>query len=639
MITDREPWVTANQRYLTAELAALRARLEERATPGDRERVQAIAAEMQSPPALESLGAAFGLSSFERDLLALCAGVELDSAFASLCGRATGSPTATLGLALAVLPDAHWSALLPDAPLRRWRLLELGAGPSLVSSPLRIDERVLHYLTGLGSLDERLLGLLRREPPTPLALSHAGLAARLAEWWRTDRQERRQVELLGPRAGSRRSIAAAAAASLGLDLYVLAAPLLPQPSAEVVALARLWGREAVLGNAALLIECDDVGADAPAWWNLERFLQETGGIVMLGAPGPGPVSRDAVASFEIPEPAAAERRGVWLAALEDTPGLNGQLDVLQATFDLSPSAVRSAARVARSAPAEVPFSRAFWDACRLQARPHLGGLAEQIESSATWDDLVLPDGIATALRRIEIHVRQRAVVYGRWAFQGFGGRGRGITALFAGASGTGKTLAAEVLANTLRLDLYRIDLSQVVSKYIGETEKNLRRIFDAAEGAGAVLLFDEADALFGKRTQVRDSHDRFANIEIGYLLQRMEAYSGLAILTTNTRDALDQAFLRRLRFVVEFPFPDAPHRAEIWRRVFPAGVPLRDLEHKRLARLAVSGGHIHNIALHAAFLAADAGEPVAMSHLLDAARVECAKIEKPLTDAEVAGWV
>jgi SpoVK/Ycf46/Vps4 family AAA+-type ATPase len=213
-----------------------------------------------------------------------------------------------------------------------------------------------------------------------------------------------------------------------------------------------------------------------------------------------------------------------------------------------------------------------------------------------------------------------------------------VSALFAGASGTGKTLAAEVLAAQLRLDLYRIDLSQVVSKYIGETEKNLRRVFDAAEGGGAVLLFDEADALFGKRSEVKDSHDRYANIEVSYLLQRMEAYRGLAILTTNMKEALDPAFLRRIRFVLHFPFPDAALRAEIWRRIFPPQAPTEGLEIPHLARLNVAGGNIRNIALGAAFLAAAEDRPVRMEHLLQAARSEYAKLEKPLTASEIGGW-
>ena len=242
------------------------------------------------------------------------------------------------------------------------------------------------------------------------------------------------------------------------------------------------------------------------------------------------------------------------------------------------------------------------------------------------------------LQTIAQHVRQRARVYDDWGFAEQSNRGLGLSALFAGPSGTGKTLAAEILANELRLDLFRIDLSAVVSKYIGETEKNLRRVFDAAEEGGAVLLFDEADALFGKRSEVKDSHDRYANVEISYLLQRMEAYRGLAILTTNMKEALDPAFLRRLRFVVQFPFPDQAQRAEIWRRIFPAKTPTDSARPRRLSRLSISGGNIRSIALNAAFAAADADEPVRMPHLLRAARLEYEKLEKPLTEAELGGW-
>ena len=214
-----------------------------------------------------------------------------------------------------------------------------------------------------------------------------------------------------------------------------------------------------------------------------------------------------------------------------------------------------------------------------------------------------------------------------------------ISALFAGESGTGKTLAAEVLAGELNLDLYRIDLSSVVSKYIGETEKNLKRVFDAAEDSGSVLLFDEADALFGKRSEVKDSHDRYANIEVGYLLQRVETYRGLAVLTTNMRMSLDKSFQRRLRFIVQFPFPGAQQREAIWRRAFPSAAPTEGLNYRKLAQAHLAGGNIRNIALNAAFLAAEEGTPVRMGHLLDSGRSEARKIERPLSDAETRGWL
>ena len=281
----------------------------------------------------------------------------------------------------------------------------------------------------------------------------------------------------------------------------------------------------------------------------------------------------------------------------------------------------------------------LWEICCARTRPRLDELAQRLRPVAAWDDLVLPEEQRRVLREITAQVRQRFKVYETWGFAAKGARGLGLSALFAGPSGTGKTMAAEALAAELHLDLYRIDLSAVVSKYIGETEKNLRRIFDAAEDSGVILLFDEADALFGKRSEVRDSHDRYANVEISYLLQRVEAYRGLAILTTNMKSAVDHAFLRRLRFVVQFPFPDAPQRAEIWRRIFPGATPTEGVEPLKLAALNVPGGNIRNVALNAAFLAADEGQPVRMTHLLRAARSECAKLEKPLTEAETKGWV
>jgi SpoVK/Ycf46/Vps4 family AAA+-type ATPase len=341
--------------------------------------------------------------------------------------------------------------------------------------------------------------------------------------------------------------------------------------------------------------------------------------------------------FELSSPVSQEQLEIWRIALSGLPGLNGTAAELASQFNLSPATIHAVAgdAIAKSTGAV----EGLWDACRRHARPRIEGMAQRIEAAARWDDLVLPEKQFRLLRQVAVHVKQRAKVYQTWGFAAKGSRGLGISALFAGPSGTGKTMAAEVLAEELRLDLYRIDLSQVVNKYLGETEKNLRRVFDAAEEGAAVLLFDEADALFGKRSDVKDSHDRYANIEVSYLLQRMETYRGLAILTTNRKSALDQAFLRRIRFVVEFPFPDAELRGEIWRRIFPAATPVDGLRIDQLARLNAAGGNIRNIAMGAAFLAADASEPVRMSHLLSAAHSEFAKMERPLTEMEVAGWV
>jgi hypothetical protein len=345
--------------------------------------------------------------------------------------------------------------------------------------------------------------------------------------------------------------------------------------------------------------------------------------------------------IDVSKPVAAEQRELWKRALgPESALLNGELDTLAAHFDLGAASIATAAYQVLAWPeGEEPLARRLWDSCRAEARPRLDDLARRVIPAAGWDDLILPQQQLQTLHEISGQAAQRSKVYEQWGFGARGTRGLGISTLFAGPSGTGKTLAAEVLANELRLDLYVIDLSAVVSKYIGQTEENLRKVFDAAEEGGAVLLFDEADALFGKRTEVKDSHDRYANIEVSYLLQRMEAYRGLVILTTNMRTSIDTAFLRRLRFIVNFPFPDPQQRAGIWRRVFPAQTPVDAIDPDKLARLNVAGGHIRNIAVNAAFLAAAAGEPVRMQHLLNAARSECAKIERPLTDAETAGWV
>ncbi|MCB0167270.1 MAG: ATP-binding protein, partial [Anaerolineae bacterium] len=337
------------------------------------------------------------------------------------------------------------------------------------------------------------------------------------------------------------------------------------------------------------------------------------------------------------------QQNLWRQVLGDhTNALNGYIPTLTAQFRLSPSLIRAAAEDALAAlptdPAKRELQHHLWDACRRQARFGLDDLATRIETRYTWDDLVLPEQQMATLQEIVIQVAQRAKVYETWGF-GANVRGTGTAVIFAGSSGTGKTLAAEVMANALRLDLYRVDLSGVVSKYIGETEKNLRRIFSAAEYGGAILLFDEADALFGKRSEVRDSHDRYANIEVSYLLQQMESYRGLAILTTNMLDNFDRAFLRRIRFIVQFPFPNAELRAEIWGRIFPVEAPTAALDLYKLARLNITGGSIRNIALNAAFLAADKGEAIGMKHLLRASVTEFAKLEKPLPEAEMQDWI
>jgi hypothetical protein len=656
--TAPDDWYQANQRYLTSALSGIRRLLEAHVARAGGAHPETVTPdeplwEHALPPALEALCRAFGLSPFERAVLLLCAGPELDASFGALCAEAQGNTrhaVPTFSLALAALPEAHWSALTPAAPLRRWQLLDIRGGETLATGQLRVDERVLHYLAGVSHLDERLQGLAGPVPvPSELPASQQRVADRLVALWMAagGSSTLPVVQLCGSDVAGRRAVTAWACDALGLRPYVVRHADIPQGVTEREALARLWDREAALGSAALLVEveeADSLGREAAR--SVLPFVDSLHGVVVVSvqdslAGGPRTMVRIDVATLT-----RQEQLGIWQRTLGPAAQqLDGAVDAVVAQFDLGIQEIETAGahvlgRLAaiRSSEAPVDGAAMLWDACRKQTRPRLDDLAQRIEPDYAWADLVLPEPQLQTLRQIAAHVRHRTQVYETWGFAGKNTRGLGISALFAGPSGTGKTMAAEVLASELRLDLYRIDLSQVVSKYIGETEKNLRRVFDAAEESGSILLFDEADALFGKRSEVKDSHDRYANIEVSYLLQRMESYRGLAVLTTNMRSALDAAFLRRIRFVVSFPFPDAVQRAQIWRQVFPRETPLDDLDERQLARLNVTGGSIRNIALNAAFIAADEGTPVRMSHLLLAARTEYTKLGKPLTDAEAGGW-
>jgi hypothetical protein len=635
-----DAWIEANRRHLIASIGAVRGSLGATAEPAP------VAASALAPPAaLDRLSAAFGLSRFERDLVVLAAGVELDPALRTLVDTSAHGAL-TLGFAMAALPGAHWSALTPIAPLRRFRLVELDSGASLSQARIRIDERVLHFLVGVPAFDARLSGLIDAVATHGLAgvvPSQAALVRRIVGIWSRRRAVEAMpvVQLCGPDGAGKMPVIAGACDELGLALHAIRAIDIPASPSEREAFTRLWEREAMLCASALLIDCDD-GESTEALRTVAAFAERAAGLVAVSAREPMRLRRRLAIRLDVARPTAGEQAELWSELLAGVTGSeSGEVATVVSQFSMSAPAIRAAG-------AEVlerivdgddgSLAGLVWETCRTQSRPKLDDLAQRIDATASWSDIVLPEEQLEFLRDIVAHVRQRARVYEGWGFASRGSRGLGITALFAGVSGTGKTMAAEVVAGALGLDLYRIDLSQVVSKYIGETEKNLRRIFDSAEEGGAVLLFDEADALFGKRSEIKDSHDRYANLEISYLLQRMEQYRGLAILTTNMRNALDTAFLRRLRFVVEFPFPGTEQRAEIWRRVFPAATPTEALDVRRLAKLNIAGGAIRNIALNAAFLAADETTPVRMRHIAQAARIEFAKLERPLSEADLGAW-
>jgi ATPase family associated with various cellular activities (AAA) len=707
-MTDTSQWQTANDAHLEAALLWLRLRLAQQAGPlpagmiaapskperrgwfrrenppgpadlpptktvsADEvaEAATALAARenVDPPPALIILARRFELSTFERQVLLLCAAMELDTRIAALCARARDDgnrPYPTFALALALFEGPTWDALSPERPLRFWRLIEISqpGGQPLTASPLRADERIVSYIKGLNYLDDRLNPLLAPfdllDDGGELPPSQQGMVdAILRQLKRPTGAPRFPViQLVGPDSPSKQLIARQAANALGLLLYRLPVGSLPTGAAELDTMARLWQRESMLLPIALYVDSHDstgAASDAHAF-AVGRLLTRIGSLTFLDSGDTTTSEWDRAKSLlvlDVAKPTPSEQQQAWTAALASAAtatGANVFADAparLAGQFNVSLSTIRQLAKIAiadsadASAAAAPPASDLrspvdrLWDACLGTTRPRLDTLAQRLDAKATWNDIVLPQEAVNLLRQISAQVGQRSKVYEDWGFHSRMNRGLGISALFTGESGTGKTMAAEVIANDLRLNLYRIDLSAVVSKYIGETEKNLRRLFDAAEDGGAILFFDEADALFGKRSEVKDSHDRYANIEINYLLQRMEAYRGLAILATNMKSALDSAFARRLRFVVNFSFPGQAERRAMWQNAFPPNTPATGIDVDRLSRLNLTGGSIHNIALNAAFLAASANTPITMPVVLDAARSELRKLERPINEAD-----
>jgi hypothetical protein len=645
-------WLEANQQALDRALSRIRRALSihaaRRGQPPEISGTVSADERDPEPEALVALARTFQLSPFERDLLLFVAGPELDGSMAELYAAAHGDPRAaypTLGLALAALPNAHWSATASTAPLRRWRMIDVASAHTMLAAPLRIDERILQYLTGTPHTDERLASyVLNVTPSGTLAPSHEELVDRVVAAWtgHLAHTSRPVIQLTGDDDDAKLEIVWRAAAAAGLRVNALDGALLPTSVTELNTIERLWTREGALTGSVLLLDCEELdtveGARAtPAI----RLAERCSGLLVITSPESRRLARRASVGIDVLRPPPSEQRAMWTQALGPLAHrLGDRVDALISQFNLGAYQIVRAVDQALSTNPETPeaLRGAIWNTVRTQSRRGLDELAQRIETKARFDDLVLPPGARAILGDVVSHVRQRAKVYEQWGFGDVGERGLGVSALFSGGSGTGKTLAAEVVANELSLDLYRIDLSAVVSKYIGETEKNLSRIFHAAESGGAILLFDEADALFGKRSEVKDAHDRHANIEVSYLLQRMESYRGLSILTTNFKSALDGAFMRRIRFVVHFPFPDHALREAIWRRVFPRRAPLGALDFRRLAQLNVTGGHIRSIALKAAFIAADGDTPVEMQHVLRAATSEYAKLERTLTESELTGW-
>jgi hypothetical protein len=626
--------------------------------------------------ALDALAEAFALTKSERDTVLLLFGPELDAGFEALFGYLHDDASRRYVSAHLAAPLTGAIDLTTEGALRRWGLVHVEPPPQpgmpLAARPLRLDARVVDHLHGTIRFDELVAEVLRPLERGPLAGEHALVADELAR--------ETLVNLIGSPQSGKETLAHSIAQRSGRTVHRLDPRRLPPLGPERTATMRALARDARLLRLAYYVqppERDDANSevamadivetlDAPlfvdtrdAWGGARRLA-----IVRVERPGRNAqrllwreVLGAGTEGTDEGPPAGRCDRQHWLPKAERTPLASGAvraqtsaaghagppeapgrsflgdaavIDDLVEQFDFSPEMIARAARAADRA----TDARTLWDVCQQQVSWRIDDLAQRITTRQQWDDLVLEADPTAQLREISAQVAQRARVYEHWGFAARLTRGRGITALFAGPSGTGKTMAAEILAGELGLELYRIDLAGVVSKYIGESEKNLRRVFDAAEQSGAILFFDEADALFGKRTDVKDSHDLYANIQVNYLLQRMEDYAGLAILATNRKTALDRAFLRRLRFVVDFPFPEASSRERIWRNAFPAATPIGRIDYEFLSRLEIAGGNIRNIALGAAFLAASDGGSIEERHVMHAVRREYAKIQKLVTETE-----
>ena len=592
---------------------------------------------------IQKLRAVFDLTPFEADVLLLCAGQALSGWFDIGEVRVERCSRPTFRLALEKLDAPHWSVLSRARPLRRWNLIDVAPG-SLLDAPLEIDPRVLLYLLDVPTLDERLDGFFRplsAGTDPGLEASDPSLVNRALRHWSQSSGRRGALHLTGASDTERVTLFQAICETAGLLPWEMRAKDIPENPLDRDRLALAWTRESVLGPAALLIRAA-ASEDPGGGGALRAWLDGINAPVVVESDTDTIAADVHTLRLALPPLTVHRRRQIWRQSLGDVAAsFNGELERMAEAFPLDAEQIYLASRLLidqTSADVKVDGKILAWQLCREQARRPLDQLAHRIESAATWDDLVLPEAQMDTLRQIGLHAREASVVNGQWGFRGRHTLGLGLSALFSGASGTGKTMAAGILARTLDRDLYQIDLSTVVSKYIGETERHLRRIFDTAERSGAILLFDEADALFGTRSEVKDSHDRYANLEVSYLLQRMETYSGVALLTTNMQRALDQAFLRRLRFIVQFPNPSEEDRRRIWQRIFPAEAPVVDLDFDRLAQLNVSGGVIRNIAFHAAFLAADEHAAIGMQHILRAARTEYGKMDQPLGAMELRGW-
>jgi hypothetical protein len=643
-------WQEENREFLALAIDDLYARLHDEDRAEVRAEIEELAGGMAQPSAVSTLAQVFGLGAFEQDVVLMCLASELDPRF-----PIDGRPV-TIGYVVGALDGANWAALDAAAPLRSWEILSVGHGAVLRDAPLRVAEDVTRFVMGFDPRAEPDAAFRPIPAPPVLVSSQLALAGAVARGIaRTLEVTGRApaVELHGASEEDRAALAFACGQAL--DASVAAADVrdLPAPGGDLDRLLRTWSRRARLTSTLLCITGTDSSDEDPTIRHrLDHALASIVDPFLLSVRRPTtfeagrPVIRRRVEGL-----GADERLEVWRMCVQDSRGrlrsrrsrgLASGLAALASDFQLGASTVQrvcletEAELAQRSEPIDpADHVASLREGCARSVRARLDPLAERVALEAVAD-VALPETAAREFAELETTIRLTHEVGVHW---GLGhGRTTATTALFAGPSGTGKTHAAYVLARRLGLDLYRVSLASVLSKYIGETEKNLDRIFDAAAIGGVILLFDEADALFGKRSEVRDSHDRYANLGTAYLLSRIENAPTPTVLTTNLKDAIDPGFIRRLHFVIDFPFPADTQRREIWSRIYPERTPVDELQPDRLAVVAATGGTINNIARCGAFMAAAEGAPVQMRHLFEASQRELRKLGRDMTPDELEAW-
>ena len=623
---------------------------------------------------LHNLERLFHLSAPDLDALLICLMPDLDlkyqRLYAYLQNDATKkSPTVDLVLRLLhqSFPEriAVRLSFSPEATLIKHHLLRVGDNQNLKIAPLmarslQVDERITNYLLEMDQVDARLSTFsCQSHSETKLSdvVMPDDIKDRLHRLATRFKEEPLICYFQGAHGVGKHTAAEAICYELGVPLFIVDVNRMTEVDTPLELLIPLVFREGRLQNAALFFDNYDVlfsgetGVKSAASTIITELEDYPWWIFLTGElslPPKGALHNRPHIIVEFPAPSYLERKQLWERQWNGQQYLASDIDFndLANKFRLSGGQIRDASASAKSlalwrTPEKgLVTMQDLYLACRRQSGHRLKNLAHQIHPKYDWNDIVLSKEPREQLIEICTYLKYYHTVYDDWGFGRKVVRGKGLNALFAGPSGTGKTMAAEIMASELGIDLYKIDLSAIVSKYIGETEKNLDRIFKEGQTANAILFFDEADALFGKRSEVRDSHDRYANIEIAYLLQKMEDYDGVVILATNLRKNLDEAFARRMHFTVEFPVPEEPDRQRIWQSIFPGEAPLtQDIDFSFLARqFKVTGGNIKNIAVSAAFLAAQDGGCITMEDLIRATKREYQKMGKLCTEGDFAGY-